>query len=63
MIGVYAFVPKGKLNPMYIGHSESTINPEYNPMDPDIPLKAALSHAETKEEKDSIKESLNKILA
>jgi predicted GIY-YIG superfamily endonuclease len=23
MIGVYAFVPKGKLNPMYIGHSKN----------------------------------------
>jgi len=23
MIGVYAFVPRGKLNPMYIGHSKN----------------------------------------
>lgn len=50
------FPEKANVNiPMYLGHSESVVNPEYNPMDPDIPLKAALSHAETKEEKDSIK--------
>jgi cell surface protein SprA len=42
--------------PMYVGYSESIINPEYNPVDPDIPLKAALQNAETNEERDSIKE-------
>jgi cell surface protein SprA len=41
--------------PLYMGFSESRTNPEYNPMDPDIPLKAALGHVETKEERDSIK--------
>lgn len=41
--------------PMYVGYSESIINPEYNPIDPDIPLKAALDNAENKAEKDSIK--------
>ncbi len=41
--------------PMFIGFSESRINPQYNPLDPDIPLKSALRNAETKEEKDSIK--------
>ena len=41
--------------PMYLGYSESRVNPEYNPMDPDIPLDVALNHVETKEEKDSIK--------
>lgn len=40
--------------PMYVGLSESKINPEYNPIDPDVPLKSALSHAETEAEKDSI---------
>jgi len=41
--------------PMFIGFSESRINPQYNPLDPDIPLKSALRNAETKEERDSIK--------
>ncbi|MFC2098957.1 cell surface protein SprA, partial [Bacteroidota bacterium] len=41
--------------PMFIGYSESRINPQYNPLDPDIPLKSALRNAETKEEKDEIK--------
>ena len=40
--------------PLFIGYSESRINPEYNPMDPDIPLKSALAHTETRSEKDSI---------
>jgi cell surface protein SprA len=29
--------------PMYIGYSEGIINPEYNPLDPDIPLKVTLA--------------------
>ena len=41
--------------PMFVGFSESRINPQYNPLDPDIPLKSALNNAETKQEKDSIK--------
>ena len=41
--------------PMYAGFSESIINPEYNPVDPDIPLKAALDNAANEAEKDSIK--------
>ncbi len=41
--------------PVYAGYSESIINPQYNPLDPDIPLKVALDNAETKEERDSIK--------
>ena len=40
--------------PLFIGYSETRINPEYNPMDPDIPLKSALAHAETRAERDSI---------
>ena len=40
--------------PMYVGYSESIINPEYNPLEPDIPLKTSLVNA-TKQEKDSIK--------
>ena len=41
--------------PLYMGFSRTYINPQYNPMDPDIPLEAALNNAETKEERDSIK--------
>lgn len=29
--------------PMYIGYSERISNPQYNPLDPDIPLKVALN--------------------
>lgn len=52
------FFPE-KLNvriPMYIGYSENVKNPEFNPLDPDIPFKVALSDPNlTKEYKDSIK--------
>jgi cell surface protein SprA len=41
--------------PMYVGFSETMINPEFNPLDPDIELKAALKNAKTKGERDSIK--------
>lgn len=42
--------------PMYLGYSEGFINPKYNPLDPDVPLKEALDNAETREERDSIKD-------
>ncbi|MFO7575366.1 MAG: cell surface protein SprA [Bacteroidales bacterium] len=41
--------------PVYMGYSESRIKPQYNPLDPDIPLDVALKAAETKEERDSIR--------
>ncbi|UCG27624.1 MAG: cell surface protein SprA [Bacteroidales bacterium] len=41
--------------PVYIGYSEGIINPEYNPLDPDIPLKEALKSAAGESERDSIK--------
>jgi cell surface protein SprA len=42
--------------PMYIGYSESVSNPEYNPLDPDIPFKVALNDPNrSKEEKDSLR--------
>ena len=50
------FFPK-KANiriPLYIGYSEGMINPQYNPLDPDIPLKDAVDNAETQRERDSI---------
>ena len=49
------FPEKAKVSiPMYIGFSEQIINPEYNSLDEDIPLQAALDLAKTKEERDSI---------
>lgn len=41
--------------PVYVGYSETRIRPQYNPLDPDIPLKDALVHAGNKEIKDSIR--------
>ena len=41
--------------PMYVGYSQSTSNPKYNPLDPDIKMKDALNMAGSKTEKDSIK--------
>ena len=41
--------------PLYLGYSESKTNPKYNPLDPDIKMKDALSMAGGKEERDSIK--------
>lgn len=41
--------------PMYVGVSEVIQNPEYNPLDPDITLKASLQELETSEERDSLK--------
>jgi len=40
--------------PLYLGLSEEIINPQYNPVDPDILLKAALDNAKTDREQDSI---------
>ncbi|MCG8411984.1 MAG: cell surface protein SprA [Bacteroidales bacterium] len=51
------FPEKAKVSiPMYVGYSQSFTNPEYNPLDPDVPLKVALSNAKNKAERDSIKE-------
>lgn len=51
------FPEKAGVNiPMYMGYSTSVINPQYNPLDPDIPLKAALQNAETRAEKEEIKD-------
>lgn len=40
--------------PVFTSYSKSIVSPEYNPLDPDIPLKKALDAANTREEKDSI---------
>jgi len=41
--------------PMYFGYSQSTKNPKYNPLDPDIELKESLRNAENANIRDSIK--------
>ena len=41
--------------PVYIGYSESRIKPQFNPLDPDIPLNDALKAASNKAIRDSIK--------
>lgn len=51
------FFPKesGVNIPVFIGYSESFANPEYNPLDPDVPLKVALEKATNQNERDSIR--------
>lgn len=41
--------------PVYAGFSETRIQPQYNQLDPDIPLKKALDAATSKAQKDSIR--------
>ena len=41
--------------PVYVGYSETRIRPQYNPLDPDIPLTSALEKAKDKASRDSIK--------
>jgi len=41
--------------PVYVGYSETRIKPQYNPLDPDIPLQDALDGAKNKTVRDSIR--------
>ncbi len=41
--------------PVYVGYSEARIQPQYNPLDPDIELKIALDDAKDKSARDSIR--------
>ena len=41
--------------PVYVGMSETRIQPQYNQLDPDIPLKQALDAAKNKTARDSIR--------
>lgn len=41
--------------PMYVGYSEGIINPQYNPLDPDVPLKKALDNAHSDDERKEIR--------
>ncbi|MCD4711022.1 MAG: cell surface protein SprA, partial [Bacteroidales bacterium] len=40
--------------PVFASYSKAIVNPEYNPLDPDILLKEAIDEAETEAERDSI---------
>lgn len=42
--------------PLFVGYSNSTINPEYYPKDPDVKLKDALAMAKSDEERKEIKD-------
>lgn len=56
------FPEKAKVSiPVFIGYSNTTINPEYNPQDPDVKLKDAIALAETDEEKREIKKNARDI--
>lgn len=41
--------------PVYAGYAEGFVNPVYNPLEPDVKLKVALDNADSKTERDSIK--------
>ena len=41
--------------PVYVGYSETRIKPQYNPLDPDIPLKDAMDGAKNQTVRDSIR--------
>jgi cell surface protein SprA len=41
--------------PVYVGYSETLIKPQYNPLDPDVPLQDALNGAPNQTVRDSIK--------
>lgn len=40
--------------PVYLGYSQNTITPHYDPLDPDVTLKESLANAKTSAQKDSI---------
>ena len=42
--------------PFYYAYSKETYDPKYNPLDQDVKLKDAIDKAETKAEKDSIRD-------
>ncbi|HEX7585387.1 MAG TPA: cell surface protein SprA, partial [Prolixibacteraceae bacterium] len=50
------FPEKAKVKlPLYVGFSQSTSNPQYNPLNPDIKMTDALNRAGSTAERDSIK--------
>jgi cell surface protein SprA len=54
------FLPEksGVKIPMYFGYGEQFINPEYNPLDPDVKLNKALDATPNNEVRDSIKKQV-----
>ena len=42
--------------PLYVAHGETFANPEYNPLDPDVPFDEAMDHLSSKSDKDRLKE-------
>ena len=54
-LGKFFSEESGVRIPLYMGISENVRNPEYNPLDPDIPFKIALDNAANKQVRDSIK--------
>jgi len=42
--------------PFYVSHGETFANPEYNPLDPDVPFDEALDHLPTQAEKEKLRE-------
>lgn len=49
--------------PLYMAYSQTLIKPQYNPLDPDIPLQAALDNAPNKRVRDSIlRMSIDRVL-
>lgn len=58
------FLPeKVKMNaPLYYSYSKERIEPKYNPLDTDLPMKDALSALATKAEKDSLRRIANRVV-
>lgn len=56
-INLDKFLPEkaGLQIPMYVSYEKSTVEPKFDPADPDIPLSASLKSFETKEESDNYK--------
>ncbi len=54
-LGKFFAEKSGVVIPVYAGYSTTIINPQYNPLDPDIELRDALRAANSDAEKDSIK--------
>ena len=55
-LGKFFPVKSGVSIPIYMGLSEEFINPEYNPLDPDILVEVAMKNAKTKDDRNKIKE-------
>ncbi len=52
----------GVVIPVYAGYSKSIVNPQYNPLDPDIELKEALEEARNEQVRDSIRRNAQDVV-